>query len=54
MVRKLIYSPFQIYIVCIIKKNSKRDIFILAEAMLNVTCILKSIRILLEGLSLVE
>ena len=43
MVRKENYSPFQIYIRCMKKKektNSERDIFILAAAMLKVMCIL--------------
>ena len=38
--KKNSYSPFQIYILCTSKINSKRDIFVLSRATLKVMCIL--------------
>ena len=40
MVKKEIYSPFEIYTSYDERINSERDIFILAGAMLKVMCIL--------------
>ena len=44
MIRREIYSPFQIYVLRRVKINIEIDILILAGAMLKVVCILNNHR----------
>ena len=41
IVKKEIYSSFQMYMFCMSKKNCEGNIFILPEAILKAMCILK-------------
>ena len=40
VVRKEVYSPFQIYVLCVNEKKLEKDIFSFAGATLKVFCIL--------------